>query len=97
MTLDQFNALSDDEKTAFLTSEEKLQSDLKNVEAERDSFKNENDKLLEESKKNQEELKSAKELNFTLARKIDHSEPTKSSEDLIHDMFMTKNRKEGVK
>lgn len=94
MTLDQFNALSEDEKTAFLTSEEKLQSDLKNVEAERDSFKNENDKLLEESKKTQEDLKSAKELNFTLARKIDHSEPTKSSEDLIHDMFMTKNRKE---
>lgn len=94
MTLDQFNALSDDEKTAFLTSEEKLQADLKNVEAERDSFKNENDKLLEESKKNQEELKSAKELNFTLARKIDHSEPSKSSEDLIHDMFMTKKRKE---
>ena len=94
MTLEQFNALSEDEKTAFLTSEEKLQSDLKNVEAERDSFKNENDKLLEESKKTQEDLKSAKELNFTLARKIDHSEPTKSIEDLIHDMFMTKNRKE---
>ena len=94
MTLDQFNALSDDEKTAFLTSEEKLQADLKNVEAERDSFKNENDKLLEESKKTQDDLKSAKELNFTLARKIDHSEPTKSSEDLIHDMFMKKNRKE---
>ena len=94
MTLEQFNALSEEEKTAFLTSEEKLQSDLKNVEAERDSFKNENDKLLEESKKNQEDLKSAKELNFTLARKIDHAEPAKSSEDLIHDMFMTKNRKE---
>ena len=94
MTLDQFNALSEDEKNAFLTSEEKLQADLKNVEAERDSFKNENDKLLEESKKTQEDLKSAKELNFTLARKIDHSEPTKTSEDLIHDMFMTKNRKE---
>lgn len=90
MTLDQFNALSEDEKTAFLTSEEKLQADLKNVEAERDSFKNENDKLLEESKKTQEDLQSAKELNFTLARKIDHSEPTKSSEDLIHDMFMKK-------
>lgn len=94
MTLEQFNSLSEDEKTAFLTSEEKLQADLKNVEAERDSFKNENDKLLEESKKTQEDLKSAKELNFTLARKIDHSEHTKSSEDLIHDMFMTKNRKE---
>jgi len=51
MTLEQFNALSEDEKNAFLTSEEKLQSDLKNVEAERDSFKTENDKLLEESKK----------------------------------------------
>lgn len=93
MTLEQFNALSEEEKNAFLTSEEKLQSDLKNVEAERDSFKTENDKLLEESKKTQEDLKSAKELNFTLARKIDHAEPAKSSEDLIHDMFM-KNRKE---
>ena len=94
MTLEQFNALSEDEKTSFLTSEEKLQSDLKNVEAERDSFKTENDKLMEESKKTQEDLKSAKELNFTLARKIDHAEPAKSSEDLIHDMFMTKKRKE---
>lgn len=94
MTLEQFNALSEEEKTAFLASEEKLQSDFKNIEAERDSFKNENDKLLEETKKSQEDLKSAKELNFTLARKIDHAAPAKSSEDLIHDMFMTKNRKE---
>lgn len=88
MKVEEFNALSDDEKAAFLAAEEKLQSDFKDVEAERNSFKTENEKLLADSKKNLEDLKSAKELNFTLARKIDHSEPTKSSEDLIHEMFM---------
>lgn len=93
MNLETFNALSEEEKTAFLKSEEKLQSDYKNLEAEKNSFKSENEKLLEDSKKLSEDLKSTKELNFTLARKIDHAEPKKSGEELLHEMFMKGDKK----
>lgn len=45
----------------------------KNIEsltAERDSFKAENEKLLETEKELREELKKTKELNFTLSRHV---------------------------
>lgn len=93
MNLETFNALSEEEKTAFLESEEKLQNDYKNLEAEKNSFKTENEKLLEDSKKLSEDLKSTKELNFTLARKIDHAAPKKSGEELLHEMFMKGDKK----
>lgn len=88
MTLDEFNALSDEDKTSFLGLHDKMVDDLKNVEAERDSFKTENDTLKALNEKSEADLKSAKELNFTLARKMDSAAPKKTSEELIHEMFM---------
>lgn len=60
---------------------------VKDLEAERDSFKEENDKLKEESQKLNTELSNTKKLNFTLARSLDTSGKTKGVEDTLHEMF----------
>ena len=57
------------------------------LEAERDSFKEENDKLKDNEKKLSEDLQNTKKLNFTLARSLDTSGRTKGVEDTLHDMF----------
>lgn len=44
--------------------------DIESLTAERDSFKTENEKLLETEKELREELKKTKELNFTLSRHV---------------------------
>ena len=60
---------------------------VKDLEAERDSFKEENDKLKEESQKLNTELSNTKKLNFTLARSLDTSGKTRGVEDTLHEMF----------
>lgn len=70
MKLDEFNLLSDDEKSAYLTSIETTQKSLDDLTAERDSFKTENDNIKAQLEANNKELKATKEMNFTLARKI---------------------------
>ena len=57
------------------------------LEAERDSFKEENEKLKENEKKLSDDLQQTKKLNFTLARSLDTSGRTKGVEDTLHDMF----------
>lgn len=57
------------------------------LEAERDSFKEENDKLKDNEKKLSNELQNTKKLNFTLARSLDTSGKTKGVEDTLHEMF----------
>lgn len=79
MKLDEFNALSDEEKTAYLSSIETTQKTLDDLTAERDSFKTENDSLRTQLDANNKELKATKEMNFTLARKI-NTEPTQDTE-----------------
>ena len=71
MKLEEFNALSDEEKTTYLTSIETTEKSLTDLEAERDSFKAENEELTKQLEANNKELKATKEMNFTLARKID--------------------------
>lgn len=70
MKLDEFNLLSDEEKSAYLTSIETTQKSLDDLTAERDSFKTENDNIRAQLEANNKELKATKEMNFTLARKI---------------------------
>lgn len=70
MKLDEFNLLSDDEKSAYLTSIETTQKSFDDLTAERDSFKTENDNIKAQLEANNKELKATKEMNFTLARKI---------------------------
>ncbi len=71
MKLEDFNKLTDEEKIAVLSAAEEDQKKLSDLEAERNSLKDENSKLLEDEKSKAEELAKTKELNFTLARRLD--------------------------
>ena len=90
MNLDHFNNLTDDEKAAYLLSCEALEVATKDQEAEIASLKKENDTFKAGTDKLETELKEAKELNFTLARKIDTSKDRPSSEDILQEMFYPK-------
>lgn len=70
MDINEFNALSDEQKAAFLSSIDSANKQIEDLTAERDSFKNENDSLKESAANTAKELKATKELNFTLARKV---------------------------
>lgn len=82
MTYDEFMALSEEERRAAYIAQETV-ADL---EAERDSFRTENDQLKASSAAAAEELKKTKELNYTLARKVNVA-PTKSAEEYLHEAF----------
>lgn len=56
-----------DEANELIANQNK---DIESLTAERDSFKTENEKLLETEKELREELKKTKELNFTLSRHV---------------------------
>lgn len=60
---------------------------VQNLEAECDSFKEENEKLKENEKKLSDDLQQTKKLNFTLARSLDTSRKTRGVEDTLHEMF----------
>ena len=60
---------------------------VQNLEAERDSFKEENEKLKENEKKLSDDLQQTKKLNFTLARSLDTSGKSRGVEDTLHEMF----------
>lgn len=78
MKLEEFNALSDEQKTEYLSGVEAHEKTIDDLTAERNSFKTENDSLREQVDKTNTELKATKELNFTMARKINvgtHEDP----------------------
>ena len=58
---------------------------IANLEAERNSLREENEQRLEAQKKLEEELRKTKELNFTLSRQVGHSQ--KSAEEILAEMF----------
>ena len=78
-----FMELSDEERREAYISLE----DFNTVTAERDSFKTENDTLRQLNKELTESEKKTKELNFTLARKLDTGSQAKDPVELLHDMF----------
>ena len=86
MKLEEFNALSEEEKTTFLTSVETDQKTITDLEAERDSFKTENAELQQQLEANNKELKATKEMNFSLARKITTS-PQVDDETILHNII----------
>lgn len=89
MTYDDFMSLeTDDEKRKVFQALDDAGVLYDDMEAERNSFKDENEKLREEIKDLRSEMKKTKELNFTLARTVDQSKGREmSAEDILHDMF----------
>lgn len=92
MTLEDFRNLSDEEQSAYIKASEDTSIRLMDLETERDSFKNENEKLKSDYGNIEKELRKTKELNFTLARKIDNSAGMKTAEEILNDMFPTGRR-----
>lgn len=86
MTYDEYKTLTEEEQSALYTSLDEKGILFDDMEAERNSFKTENEKLKTELLELKAEMKKTKELNFTLARSVQTEKP-KSAEDIIHEMF----------
>ena len=86
MNLEAFKNLTESEQSALLTTMEDNAKTISDLTAERDSLRTENTSLKEEQKKTEQELKQTKELNFTLARKV-NNKPTQDIETTLHDFI----------
>lgn len=64
---------------------EKQNATIADLEAERNSLKEENEKVIAAQKKIEEELRKTKELNFTLSRQVGHEQ--KTAEEILSEMF----------
>ena len=82
MKLDEFKALSEEDQATYLSSIETTQKSIDDLTAERDSFKKENADLQTQLEGATKELKATKEMNFTLARKIDAAPEPDAEENL---------------
>lgn len=82
MTYDEFKSLSEDEQRASYIES----SSYDDLEAEKNSFKTENEKLTKQLNDLQEEMRKTKELNFTLSRKLS-VEPKRSAEEILNELF----------
>lgn len=89
MTYDDFLSIEDEtERRNIFQAMDDAGVLYDDMEAERNSFKEENEKLRDELKEVKTEMKKTKEMNFTLARTVDRSGSTaQSAEDILHDMF----------
>ena len=87
MKLEDFNALTDEEKAAYLKSAADNSKALEDVTAERDSFKKENDTLRTDIDNGSKELKATKELNFALSRKLNVADNKKDPEEVLYDFI----------
>lgn len=76
--------MTDDQLKELLT---KASEEIGNLEAERDSFREENETLKADKTKLNEELANTKKLNFTLARTLDTGSQRESAEDILSKMF----------
>lgn len=65
----------------------KAAEQIGNLEAERDSLKDECLTLRNRQHELTEDLQNTKKLNFTLARSLDTSKNSASVEDTLHSMF----------
>ena len=90
MNLDHFKNLTEDEQAKYLEGCEALETTLKDNEAQIQSLTKENETFKAGAEKLEQELKETKELNFTLARRIDTSKDRPTFEDTLHDIFYPK-------
>lgn len=88
MNFEDFNKLTDEEKKAYFdTTVKDQEKQLSDITAERDSLKKEveeNRIIIDQGKK---DLAATKELNYTLARKINLEGNKKSFEETLHEAF----------
>ena len=87
MKLEDFNALSDSEKENYLVSVEAQTKTIDDLTAERNSFKTENESLRSQVEATNKELKATKELNFTMARKINTASSTEDPETQLYNFM----------
>lgn len=87
MDFEEFEKLTIEEKTALYKDMTDKLKTLEDVTAERDSYKSENESLKNDNNEKTEELKKTKEMNFTLARRINTETKRESAEDILHNMF----------
>lgn len=66
--------------------EEQTQQIL-DLTAERDSLRTENESMRDAANRTAEELRKTKELNFTLARTLDHGGAKKTVEETLAEAF----------
>ena len=93
MNYEDFSKLSDDEKKAFFDTIADQDKKLSDLTAERDSLKKEveeNRITIEEGNK---DWAATKELNYTLARKVNTEKDKKSFEETLHEAFLGGNKK----
>lgn len=90
MNLDHFKNLTEDEQAKYLEGCEALETTIKDNEAQIQSLTKENETFKAGAEKLEQELKETKELNFTLARRIDTSKDRPTFEDTLHDIFYPK-------
>lgn len=86
MKLDEFKALTEEDQVTYLSSIETTQKSIDDLTAERDSFKAENDNIKAQLEANEKELKATKEMNFTLARKI-NTVPEQDPETQLYNLM----------
>lgn len=87
MNFEEYSKLSEEEQKAFFDTIAEHEKNLTDREAEISSLKKEleeNRITIEEGKK---DLAATKELNYTLARKINTAGEHKSFEDTLHSVF----------
>ena len=87
MDLESFNKLDDTEKAAFFETLKTSESDIKNKDAEIASLKKELESVQNSLSISEKELSDTKELNYTLARKVDTKKDQKSFEETLHAAF----------
>ena len=78
--------MTEEEIQALQNSLEEQTRRVADLEAERDSLKEENTQLTARIAKEAAELAETKKLNFTLARQVDRT-PRKGVEEVINDLF----------
>lgn len=87
MDYEKFKELSNDEQKAIISGYEDTAKKFEDLTAENNSLKKELEEknlVIEEGKK---DLAATKELNYTLARKVNSEKDKKSFEQTLHDIF----------
>lgn len=83
MDFETYKGLTEDEQRAAFIDQETVDD----LTAERDSFKNENDRLRKELQELKESERKTKEVNYTLSRQLNIGSKKQDSEELLHEMF----------